>query len=253
MLMVHGLMSHRGVWADTMEVFKLSHQCVALDLLGFADSPKPADGDYSIQAHARSVLKLADSLGFEHFDLLGHDMGGQIALYIAAKLAPERVTRLVSVSGVVSGKLTKRADRFSRLIIATGANMPLVYEWLYRLVRWKLFAYFVFRSWFHQMSKLPFDAWELDRQMACQRTIHQSAHRSSVSMHSTDLTQELNNIKAPTLAIFGNQDGAVPVSDGELIKQHVPDGRLLLIDQCGHYPMYEQRDRYLDALLAFFR
>jgi pimeloyl-ACP methyl ester carboxylesterase len=71
------------------------------------------------------------------------------------------------------------------------------------------------------------------------------------AIYSLDLTEHLSEITCPTLAIFGRQDAIVPVTDGHLIEQHVADSRLVLIDRCGHFPMYEQSQQYLDAVSAF--
>ena len=98
LILIHGWMSHRDVWAGTMKVLKFSHRCIAIDLLGFGDSPKPEDSDYSIPAQARRVLELADALELEDFALIGHSMGAQIALYLAAKRAPQRVDKVISVA-----------------------------------------------------------------------------------------------------------------------------------------------------------
>src|SRR5262245_3749150 len=86
-LMIHGWFSYRGVWQSTLEALQARHYCVALDQLGFGASDKPRDGDYRIEAHARRVLDVADTLGLERFALLGHSMGGQVALCVAARLA----------------------------------------------------------------------------------------------------------------------------------------------------------------------
>src|SRR5688572_33414155 len=93
LLLVHGWLSYRGVWRQTMEAFKDSHYCVAIDLLGFGNSDKPAGGDYSIAAQGQRVLQLANALGLDRFALMGHSMGGQIALCVASMLAPARVLR----------------------------------------------------------------------------------------------------------------------------------------------------------------
>jgi len=75
LLMIHGWLSYRGVWRQTADAFKNSHYCVAIDLLGFGNSDKPADADYSIAAQGQRVLQLADALGFDRFTLMGHSMG----------------------------------------------------------------------------------------------------------------------------------------------------------------------------------
>ena len=71
------------------------------------------------------------------------------------------------------------------------------------------------------------------------------------SMRATNLLPYLKHVQAPTLVLFGQQDGVVPVTQGRLAAQHIPQAQLALIDQCGHYPMYEQPERYLAHLNAF--
>ena len=122
LIMIHDWMSHYGVWDQTIKVLKLSHQCIAMDLLGFGDSPKPDNGDYSIPAQARRVLTLANHLELESINLIGHAMGGQIALYLALKLAPERVNKIICVAGMVSGKVTRRMEISTIPMVKLGAG-----------------------------------------------------------------------------------------------------------------------------------
>jgi len=89
MLLLHGSMSHRGVWTRTIESLKELFYCITYDHLGFGDSDKPKDGDYTIVKQAERALKVADHFGFDKFSIVGHSMGGQIATYLASKLAPD--------------------------------------------------------------------------------------------------------------------------------------------------------------------
>jgi 2-hydroxymuconate-semialdehyde hydrolase len=251
LLLVHGWFSHRGVWRQTVEALQADYYCVALDLLGFGDSAKPAEAEYSIEAQGRRVLRLADALGLERFVLVGHSMGGQTALCVASLLAPERVTRLVSVAGVVAARLMPQVEQVIYRQVAQGKAHP----WLYALPRWltryRWYAYRHFRAWFYEMEAVPFEEWALDRRMALQPDIQIPAYKAGQAIHDLDLTNHLARIAALTLVIFGWQDGTVPLSDGYLVEQHVPDSQLVLIDRCGHFPMYEQTEQYLAALRAF--
>ena len=127
LLMIHGWFSHRGVWQQTVEALKNDYYCVTVDLLGFGDSDKPADADYGINAQAERILCLADILGFDRFTLIGHSMGGQTALCIASMLAPERVSKLVNVAGVVSARLTPYIERVNYKFVALGKTFPQIY------------------------------------------------------------------------------------------------------------------------------
>jgi len=249
LLMVHGWLSHRGVWRQTVPALQDRYYCIAIDLLGFSD--KPAHADYGIEAQGKRVLQIADALGLGRFALIGHSMGGQIALCIASMLAPERVTRLVSVAGVVAGRLTPKVENETYPLIALGMALPQVYGLWRWLTRYRGLVYSAFRTWFYDMRSVPYDEWEIDRRMAFQPGIHASAYRAGQAIHALNLTAHLDKIAAPSLTIHGQQDGTVPVSDAHLAAQRIPSHRLALIDECGHFPMYEKTPAYLDALREF--
>jgi pimeloyl-ACP methyl ester carboxylesterase len=251
LLLIHGWLSYRGVWRQTMEAFKDSHYCVAIDLLGFGNSDKPADADYSIAAQGQRVLQLANALGFGRFTLIGHSMGGQIALCIASMLAPARVVKLVSVAGIVSARLTPAVEKVNVSMVALGVRVPQIYPLSRWLFRNKWFLRSTFQTWFYNINAVPLDEWAMDRYMAFQPGVHISAHKAVQAIHTLNLTSQLPKITSPTLAIAGQQDAVVPVSDSHLIKEHVPDSHLVFIDACGHFPMYEKTQLYIEELRAF--
>jgi pimeloyl-ACP methyl ester carboxylesterase len=251
-LLLHGIMSHRGVWARTIETLQQDFHCVAIDHLGFGDSDKPIDADYSIKKQAERVLKVAGHFRFDRFILIGHSMGGQIATYLAASLAPQRVKKLVSVDGVVTGQLSKRVQNFTRVTISMGDKIPALYSISLAITRRsKSYAYFMFHPWFYEMKSLLYESWASDRQMAFNKEIAHSTPRAWNSLNATDLTPQLKNISAPTLVIFGKQDGTVPVSQAHLFKEQMPAAQLVVIDQCGHFPMYEKFGEYITPIQRF--
>ena len=253
-LFLHGIMSHHGVWARTIETLKQDFRCIAMDHLGFGESDKPKSADYSIAKQAERALKVADHFGFKEFDVVGHSMGGQIATYLTINLAPERVKKLVSVSGVVTGGLSNWVQNFTRKTVGAGEKFPAIYSASLALTKIsKSYSYFVFRPWFLDIRKLPYEVWELDRQMAFNTDISHSTPRAWDSLNATDLTSSLANITAPTLVIFGNQDGTVPVSQAHVFKENLPAIQLELIDECGHFPMYEKFDEYIKPLQGFLK
>jgi len=98
---------------------------------------------------------------------------------------------------------------------------------------------------------LPFGDWESDRRYATDPSVAHSTVRAWKSLNATNLTPLLKNITAPTLVIFGKQDGTVPVAQAHLFKEQLPAAQLVLIDQCGHFPMYEKFDEYIAPLQKF--
>ena len=253
-LLLHGLMSYRGVWSQTMERLKQDFYCIAPDHLGFGDSDKPKDGDYTIAKQAQRALKIADHFGFNKFSVAGHSKGGQIATYLASRIAPERVHKLVSVDGVVTGKLSFRAQTLNRSLVVVGEKIPAVYSLFIKLFNSsKSFSCWGFKVWFYKAEELPFDSWKLDREKAIDPANAYSTAKAWKSLNSTDLTSHLKNITASTLVIFGKQDGTVPVAQAHIFKEQLPTAQLEIIDQCGHFPMYEKFDAYITPLEEFLK
>jgi pimeloyl-ACP methyl ester carboxylesterase len=254
-LMVHGYTSSHHVWRTTIPVLEKSLYCVAIDLLGHGDSPVDPNGDHSIEAQGRRVLALADHLGFDRFSLIGHSMGGQTVLCIASMLAPERVDKLVDVDGVAAGKLTPFVERTVALPVMLFHRTPVgpLMEVFQRVMapRYRWAAHIQFTSWFYDFNCVAFDWWRIDRQLANRPGIRHAWYRSMNAMKALNLTDHLPQIKAPTLVIFGAQDNVVPVSDGHLADERIPNSQLVLIENCGHFPMYEKQAEYCEAVRAF--
>lgn len=251
LLMIHGWLSYRGVWQQTIEAFKEDYYCVSVDLLGFGDSDKPPDADYSIEAQGRRILQLADELGLDKFSLTGHSMGGQIALCIAAMLASERIEKLVNVAGVVSGRLTPSVERVNCQFFKLARIFPQLYSLWQYFSRYDWFVREALKAWFYKMETLPLEEWSRDRDMAFRRSIYISAYEAGKAIHNLNLNGYLGQIVAPTLTIFGRQDAVVPISDGYAAEQKIENSRLALLDECGHFPMYEKTARYIQELQKF--
>lgn len=252
-ILVHGITSHRGVWTQTMAVLQEHFHCIALDFPGFGDSEKPANGDYCIATQAERILKVADRFGFDRFILIGHSMGGQIATYLASTLAPQRVVKLVSVDGVVTGELSSSVQNFKRLLIVAGKQIPALYQSVRVLCLWKPAACLAFDHWYYRPADLPFEAWAADRFHATDAAIAQSTSAAWASLNATDLTSLVEKITAPTLVLFGAQDGTVPVEQAHLFKKKMPAAKLVLIERCGHFPMYENFEAFIQPVKEFLQ
>jgi pimeloyl-ACP methyl ester carboxylesterase len=254
-LMIHGYCSSHQVWRTTIPALEKNRYCVAVDVLGHGLSSIDPSGDYSIPAQGRRVLALADHLGFERFSLVGHSMGGQIALCIASMLAPQRVEKIVDVSGVVGAKLTPLVERtiFAPLRMFYGTPLAYPLEVYQRLCspRFKWAARYQFGSWFHDMDSLDFDWWRVDRELANRPGMRHTWYHGMKAIEGLDLTANLSSITAPTLVLFGAQDNVVPIQDAHLAHEHIPGSQLCILDRCGHFPMFEQQQRYMTAVSEF--
>jgi pimeloyl-ACP methyl ester carboxylesterase len=108
-VLVHSLAGNTTQWARQLEHLRQSRRAVAFDLRGHGRSDPAKDGDYSIAAMAGDIAAVADSLGLDRFVLVGHSMGGGVALAYAAT-HPRRVAGLLLVDPIGDGKQIPAAE-----------------------------------------------------------------------------------------------------------------------------------------------
>jgi pimeloyl-ACP methyl ester carboxylesterase len=102
-ILVHSLAGNSAHWSKQLEHLRRSRRAVALDLRGHGRSERPKNGDYTIAGMTGDVAAVADALGLDKFVLVGHSMGGGVALGYAG-FHPDRVAGLVLVDPIGDGK-----------------------------------------------------------------------------------------------------------------------------------------------------
>lgn len=101
-VLVHSLAGRIAHWQPHLARLRRTRRAVALDLRGHGGSEVPADGDYAIEAMAEDIAAVVDRLDLERFALVGHSMGGGVALAYAG-MYPERVERLMLLDAIGDG------------------------------------------------------------------------------------------------------------------------------------------------------
>jgi pimeloyl-ACP methyl ester carboxylesterase len=108
-VLVHSLAGNSTHWAKQLEHLRRTRRAVALDIRGHGRSERPRNGDYTIAGMAGDVAAVVDTLGLDRFVLVGHSMGGGVALAYAGA-HPDRVAGLVLVDPIGDGKQIPPAE-----------------------------------------------------------------------------------------------------------------------------------------------
>src|SRR5262249_15012832 len=120
LVLLHGLGGRAGNWTSWLPVLTKTHKVYAIDLLGFGDSDKPRDADYSMALQASLLRQFFDSQQLDRADLIGYSMGGWISLKFASQ-SPERLNRLVLIAS--PGMIFQ--PRWDRRILKAGSTDAL--------------------------------------------------------------------------------------------------------------------------------
>lgn len=99
-LLLHGLPTTSYLWRDVQRDLEHTHRTFAPDLLGLGCSERPAAGRYDLGSQAELLVGLLDELGLERVAVVGHDVGGAVAVHLAA-LVPDRVAALVLIDSAL--------------------------------------------------------------------------------------------------------------------------------------------------------
>jgi len=120
LLLLHGIANSSDTWARVAPLLSDRFTVIAPDLLGHGESAAPR-GDYSLGAHASGARDVATSLGHDRVTVVGHSLGGGIAMQFAYQF-PERTERLVLVS---SGGLGRDVHLLLRAASLPGSDLVL--------------------------------------------------------------------------------------------------------------------------------
>ena len=243
LILLHGTGGHAEAYSRNLAAHAERFHVIAVDLLahGYTDAPgRPCEiPDYV--AHLGAVL---DALELDWAHLSGESLGGWVAAWFASE-HPERVGRLLLNT---PGGATADETVLERLRgLTREAMLTPTAETVRRRLEW-LMA--------HPETVTP----ELVaiRQAIYDRPVFQDAIDDRLVLLELDtrrrnlLTGErLARIGAPTLVLWTTHDPMADVPVGEWFAQAIPDARLVVMRDCGHWPQFEQPDTFNDISLAF--
>ncbi len=235
-VMIHGFPLTRAIWKAQAEALASAWCVLRPDLRGAGKSSVP-DGPYLMERLAADIAGLLDALALERVVLIGHSMGGYVALAFA-RMFTERLTRLALVASRLRADTSDEAA--ARRQIADRAERensmePIVQAYLPRLLSARSFA---------ERRGVVDRAYEIARQNApvgAAATLRGMALRACAQ----DVAEDLD---VPMLMIAGAHDGVVAIEEARSIAARFPRGRLVVCDESGHLPMLEEPRRVTEAL-----
>ncbi len=251
LLLVHGIGDNSDSWRGVISELARDYTVTAPDLLGHGRSDKPR-GDYSVAAYANAMRDLLSVLGIERATVVGHSLGGGVAMQFAYQY-PERCERLVLVS---SGGVCPEVHPLLRLMAAPNADLvlPLLQMPGIRLAGHGLFSLLRVLG-----TDLGHDAENLLRVFdnlpdATARRAFVRTLRSVIDWRGqaiTMLDRSYLTRGMPTLLVWGARDAVIPCHHGHIAHACMPNSRLAVFESAGHFPHQTEPGRFLALLHEF--
>jgi 4,5:9,10-diseco-3-hydroxy-5,9,17-trioxoandrosta-1(10),2-diene-4-oate hydrolase len=247
-ILIHGIGGSVENWMRNIHALAPDHRIYAVDLVGSGRSGRPDDA-YSFEHFARFINGFMVSQGVHRASLVGHSLGGAVALTCAI-LFPEKVDKLILVS---SGGLGRNISRQFRL-----ATLPVIRDWLTRPSRERVAR--SLRDCFYDPALISEELIEIEHEIAAlprAQEVYLSTVRtlgSFCGLHDDivrPIVDNLYTISAPTLVVWGRQDRILPLAHAHAAKKRIPNAQLRILDSCGHLPQLECPEAF-NALVSKF-
>jgi pimeloyl-ACP methyl ester carboxylesterase len=218
-LFIHGWLGSWRYWIPVMQALSTRYRTYAIDLWGYGDSGKKS-AKYGIDKQVELIGRFMDHLGVAKLALVGHGLGGTVALNFAAQ-HPELVARLMTINTPLTGAAIK--PRF------TTSSVDSLVDWL--------------------VGRGP----GTEELIAETNKLDPAAIQQSLAyMAQADLMAKLNECTAPTLIVHGERDEAIDSGTEQGVEGiFKPNVHRIVFEGGRHFPMLDDPAKF-NRLLADF-
>lgn len=253
---LHGLGSYLKFWRYQLDAFAAEgYRVIAIDMLGYGKSDKPASFPYTMEAMADVVREVLQIIGLpDNPVLVGHSMGGQVAASFALRF-PDEVDALVLTSPAGFEEFSARERAwFKKVITTAGIKGAREYD------IWGSIAYGNFGSFRSEFN------WLIEERVRTAKndTFDSYAYanlKSILGLSKNDFVrQNLEKIATPTLIVYGTRDRLIPnpflhggttASIMEPASERIRGSKLVPLSGCGHTVQMDCWEEYNPAVLSF--
>jgi pimeloyl-ACP methyl ester carboxylesterase len=231
-IFLHSWLGSWRYWVPTMEVVSERYRAYALDFWGFGESDRKGSG-FTIGSYVDMLGRFMDKIGITNANLVGHGMGGIVAIRAAAD-NPGRFPKVMTVATPLMGQAIAghvKPGTFSKLFGGGNTNV-----------------------WARLLRGIPIADPEVQQELYEDTESLGEQVLSSVqdSLLGTDLQYELRGLNVPLLAVYGGQDKIVGAEHAAFLND-LSDRpvQLLLLPKANHFPFLEQSNTFSRLLLDF--
>jgi pimeloyl-ACP methyl ester carboxylesterase len=250
-VLIHGMLNSSSHWQAVALNLARDYTVIAPDLIGHGDSAAPR-GDYSLGAHAASIRDLLAAVGIERATIVGHSLGGGVAMQFFYQF-PQRVERLALIS---SGGLGREVSPALRTAALPGMSLLLSMTIHPRLLT-------EMRSWGGRLRERGSAAGVFLQAIARALGPLENAEARGAFLHTlravidvhgqrVSATDRLYLLESmPTLIVWGERDNTIPLAHGRKAHEAIPHSRFRTLAKAAHFPHLEDPDGLSETLRQF--
>ncbi len=247
LILIHGFTASTYVWKTVApRLAEENFHVVAVDLLGFGFSDKPAWFEYSIASQARMIERFMDRSGIGRATLVGSSYGGAVAATVALDY-PERVGKLILVSAVINDEAKQSSILKLTAIRGVGEIVSPFLIDSKRFLKFRM-QHTIAPANHHLITDERINA--VHRPLKA-KNAHHSVLATGRNWDANRIESDAHLINQPTLLIWGEDDHVIPVRNGEKLYDSILNSRLVVLKDCGHVPPEEKPERFVKLVTEF--
>ncbi|MCM1313856.1 MAG: alpha/beta hydrolase [Muribaculaceae bacterium] len=233
-VLLHGWGSNIKLFANLIDLLSKKYTVVAMDMPGFGESQEPPSA-WCVDDYVDFVIDFLKDYNNREIMFLGHSFGGRVIIKLNSRENLSfKISKVILVdsAGIMPPKSNKKSFRtyyykFGKAVLSTGLVQKIAPDALEN-----------FRK---KMGSADYAAASpLMRQVL-------------VKVVNEDLEPLIPNIKCPTLLVWGVNDTATPLSDGEKMEKLIKDSGLVKLENAGHYSFLEQQFTFNRVMCSFMK
>lgn len=248
-LLLHGFATNGYTWRGWLPELARRHRVLVVDLKGAGSAQKPDDDAYGPQDQALLLHRLIVHQDLTDLTLVGHSLGGGVALLTALHLLENDSPRLRRLALVAGAAYRQPIPFFIRL-----AARPFLGPLALRILPSSLVIRAGLRRAYHHPENITSSQVEAYaqplRNPAGRRALSRMA-RQIVPPEMEGLSSRYGNVTVPTLLLWGKEDSIVPLQIGKRLAGDLPRAHLAVLSDCGHMPHEEKPRESLEVFLKF--
>ncbi len=249
-LLIHGFAGSAFSWRYWVPDLKRDHRVILVDLKGHGSAPAPRDGRYSPADQADLVYRHLVHEDLSDVTLVGHSMGGAVALLVALRCLDQGDARVSRMALVAGAAFPQPLPPFIKMARGPLSRMVV------RLVPKRRVVRRILRSIVHDPAGVS-ESQVLGYAEPLRRRAHQLAILETAAQlvpeDSEAVTSRFPEIRLPTLLLWGDHDHVVPLWVGERLAEVLPDATLRVIEDCGHLPPEERPTESIALFREFLK
>jgi pimeloyl-ACP methyl ester carboxylesterase len=228
-ILLHGFGGDKDNWPLYARFLRSQYRVIIPDLPGFGENSREIGADYGMAAQAERLHNFVQTMGIERFHIAGNSMGGFLALKYALAYPSFVITMaLLNNAGVTSrnkSDVEEAAARGENLLVVSSLED---FDKLLKFIA-------------HKPIPLP----GIVKRVVGERAIAERDFLDPIfwalfdDIESRPLDDQLHEVDAPTLVIWGRHDRVIDVSCMETMKARIPINRCVVFEDAGHVPMLE--------------